>query len=161
MSLQYFEQMWHLMKKQSKGKEFYVQSTIIIDMENLSWRQLTSRDCVDGVVTMVRIFEANYPEVANRAFIVNAPRIFSVAWNFVKAFVSERTGAKLQFFGADKSKWREAILTVAEENQFTMKYGGTAPDDTDFVVGNRKISKEEENGNEKDSTDESLERSSM
>jgi hypothetical protein len=162
MSLQYFEQMWTLMKKQSKGKDYYVQSTIIIDMENLSWRQLTNRDCVDGIVTMVRIFEANYPEVANRAFIVNAPRIFGVAWNLVKPFVSERTGAKLQFFGSDKSKWREAILTVAEEDQFIIKYGGAAPDDTDFVVGNKKISPKGQNGNvTDDSCDESGETSAM
>jgi len=148
------------MRQQSVGKKYYVQGTIILDMDGLSWRQMASRDTVDGVVTMVKYFEANYPEVANKAFIVNAPRIFSLAWNLVKTVVSERTGAKLEFFGSDKTKWRESMLKVIDEDQLTEYYCGTAPNSTDHVDhSNRKLAHKEENGNEK--SDEICEASNM
>ena len=42
-----------------------------------------------------------YPEVMGNLFITNAPWLFRGVWTLVKAFLDERTTAKIKLVGSD------------------------------------------------------------
>jgi len=138
LGIQNFETVWTLMKIRSKDKEAIPQSTVIVDLEGLGWRQYTSVDALQGTLTLLKYFEANYPDTLRLGIIVNAPSIFSMFWKLIKPIMSDVTHKKLQFLGHDKTQWGRAIAEVAELDQIPEKYGGKLSDGK--VISTEKIS---------------------
>lgn len=84
---------------------------------------------IDACLQAVQFYEANYPEILRRVFVVNAPKIFSIAIALVKPFLNETTTNKIRILpGNDPSHWREAILQEIDADQFPACYGGSQTD---------------------------------
>ena len=47
-----------------------------------------------------KIAQDYYPEIMSHMFIINAPFTFRAVWSIVKAFVHERTKAKIKILGS-------------------------------------------------------------
>jgi hypothetical protein len=83
---------------------------------------------LDTVIQLVQLYEANYPELLRRVFVINAPKIFSILYSMVEPFMHERTRSKIQIFSHDSVQWKAALLTDIDPDQLPAMYGGTMTD---------------------------------
>ncbi|NWH68036.1 S14L2 protein, partial [Geococcyx californianus] len=97
---------------------------MVYDCEGLGLKHLW-KPAVDTYSELLTMFEENYPESLKRLFIVKAPRIFPVAYNLVKHFLSEDTRKKVVVLG---SNWKEVLQQHIDPEQIPVEYGGTLTD---------------------------------
>ncbi|KAH0625515.1 hypothetical protein JD844_015059 [Phrynosoma platyrhinos] len=71
---------------------------MIYDFEGLSLKHLW-KPAVDAYSELLSMFEENYPESLKRVFVIKAPKLFPVAYNLVKHFLSEDTRKKIVVLG--------------------------------------------------------------
>ncbi|KJE89190.1 hypothetical protein CAOG_00710 [Capsaspora owczarzaki ATCC 30864] len=74
--------------------------TIIMDLTGLNRKHLWGPG-LDLFRAVAKIYEANYPEVVKRCFIINAPMIFPVMFNLIKPLLHEATRQKIRVLGSD------------------------------------------------------------
>merc|ERR1711879_1057290 len=78
----------------------------------------------------LNIFYTHYPERLHKLFIVDAPKVLSVFWAMLSAFLESDTKAKINFLsgaiGAGQKK-TDALLEVIDVNVLESDYGGTNP----------------------------------
>lgn len=79
------------------------------------------------------MFEDHYPETLNACFVINAPKIFPIAFNIIKPFLSEETQKKIHIFG---SNYKQMLLKYIDADQLPIHWGGTQcdPDGNPFCV---------------------------
>jgi len=105
------------------------QSTIIFDLEDFAMRHITYKPVMDSAIQVIQFYEANYPEFLRRVFIVNAPKIFNIAFAMIKPFLNEATAQKIKILsGNDASQWKKSILEEVDADQLPVHYGGTLAD---------------------------------
>ncbi|XP_055653474.1 SEC14-like protein 2 isoform X2 [Falco peregrinus] len=97
---------------------------MVYDCEGLGLKHLW-KPAVDTYGELLSMFEENYPESLKRLFIVKAPKIFPVAYNLVKHFLSEDTRKKVVVLG---SNWKEILQKYIDPGQIPVEYGGTLTD---------------------------------
>uniref|UniRef100_G1SDB9 SEC14 like lipid binding 2 n=1 Tax=Oryctolagus cuniculus TaxID=9986 RepID=G1SDB9_RABIT len=98
--------------------------TMIYDCEGLGLRHLW-KPAVEAYGEFLCMFEENYPETLKRLFVVKAPKLFPVAYNLIKPFLSEDTRKKIMVLGAN---WKEVLLKYISPDQVPVEYGGTMTD---------------------------------
>ncbi|CAH0721961.1 unnamed protein product, partial [Brenthis ino] len=103
--------------------------TVIFDLEGFSMRQYAWKPAAELVFTLLQIYEANYPEILKTCFIVNAPKVFSLAFSVIKKFMHDNTISKIRIYGSDTKKWQAQILAVIEKDQIPLHYGGSLVDE--------------------------------
>ncbi|XP_047528050.1 SEC14-like protein 2 [Vanessa atalanta] len=103
--------------------------TVIFDLEGFSMRQYAWKPAAELVFTLLQIYEANYPEILKICYIVNAPKVFSLAFSVVKKFIHEYTISKIRIYGCDTKKWQAQVLTIVDKDQIPKHYGGTMVDE--------------------------------
>ncbi|RXM96371.1 SEC14-like protein 2 [Acipenser ruthenus] len=112
-------------KRQSEQLGRHVESiTMIYDCEGLGLRHLW-KPAVEAYGEVLTMFEENYPEGLKRLFVIKAPKLFPVAYNLIKHFLSEDTRRKIIILG---SNWQEILLQYIEPDQLPACYGGTLTD---------------------------------
>ncbi|NXP18956.1 S14L2 protein, partial [Scytalopus superciliaris] len=97
---------------------------MIYDCEGLGLKHLW-KPAVEAYGELLSMFEENFPESLKRLFIVKAPKIFPVAYNLVKHFLSEDTRKKVVVLG---SNWKEVLQKYIDPEQIPVEYGGTLTD---------------------------------
>ncbi|NWY76219.1 S14L2 protein, partial [Erithacus rubecula] len=97
---------------------------MVYDCEGLGLKHLW-KPAVDTYGEILSMFEENYPESLKRLFIVKAPKLFPVAYNLVKHFLSEDTRKKVVVLG---SNWKEVLQKYIDPSQIPVEYGGTLTD---------------------------------
>lgn len=86
--------------------------TAIIDIKGVGLMSFWKLKDLLGQV--ISISDANYPETANRLFIINAPALFSTAWTYIKSLIDVRTASRVFILGTD---YKQALLEhIAPEN---------------------------------------------
>ncbi|CAG9783986.1 unnamed protein product [Diatraea saccharalis] len=105
------------------------QLTVIFDMEGFSMRQYAWKPAAEMVVTLLKIYEANYPEILKTCLIVNAPKVFALAFSVIKKFMHENTISKIKIYGTDSKKWQAQVLAMVDKDQLPVFYGGTMVDE--------------------------------
>ncbi|KAL2092133.1 hypothetical protein ACEWY4_011931 [Coilia grayii] len=98
--------------------------TMIYDLEGLGMRHLW-KPAIDTYTEVLTMFEDNYPEGLKRLFVIKAPKIFPVAYNLVKHFLSENTQRKIFVLGAN---WKEVLQRHIDPEQLPAVYGGKLTD---------------------------------
>ncbi|XP_076654593.1 SEC14-like protein 4 [Halictus rubicundus] len=104
------------------------QVVVIFDMQGFNLRQYLWRPAGEVVITLLQMYEANYPEILKICYIINAPKVFAFAFSVAKKFMNEYTLSKIQIYKADPSKWQAAIFNNVERNQVPAIFGGTLKD---------------------------------
>ncbi|XP_062999800.1 SEC14-like protein 2 [Elgaria multicarinata webbii] len=97
---------------------------MIYDFEGLGLRHLW-KPAVEAYGELLGMYEDNYPESLKRLFVIKAPRLFPVAYNLVKHFLSEDTRKKLVVLGAN---WKEILQKYIDPKEIPVEYGGTLTD---------------------------------
>ncbi|XP_050458976.1 SEC14-like protein 2 [Cataglyphis hispanica] len=118
-----------LAREQSKKHgQIANQLTVIFDMDGFNLKQYLWRPAGELVLTLIQMYEANYPEILKTCFIINAPRVFAFAFSITKKFMNDYTLSKIQIYKADPSKWQPVILKVIPKDQLPAHFGGTLCD---------------------------------
>lgn len=104
------------------------QLVVIFDMEGFDIKQYTSRPAAEIAISLVQLYEANYPEILKQCYIINAPRVFSIAFSVIKKFMNGYTLSKIQIFKNDPKKWKPAILENISPDNLPAHYGGNLKD---------------------------------
>ncbi|XP_045390421.1 SEC14-like protein 4 isoform X1 [Lemur catta] len=97
---------------------------MVFDMEGLSLRHLW-KPAVEVYQQFFAILEANYPEMLKNLIIVRASRLFPVAFNLVKSFMSEETRRKIVILG---DNWKQELTKFISPDQLPVEFGGTMTD---------------------------------
>uniref|UniRef100_A0A8C4DXE5 SEC14-like lipid binding 8 n=1 Tax=Dicentrarchus labrax TaxID=13489 RepID=A0A8C4DXE5_DICLA len=98
--------------------------TMIYDVEGLGLKHLW-KPAIETYGEILQMFEDNYPEGLKRLFVIKAPKLFPVAYNLVKHFLSENTRQKICILGAN---WQEVLLKYIDAEQLPAIYGGKLTD---------------------------------
>jgi len=110
------------------GDSMMMQMTVIFDMHDFSMKHVTHKPSLETMLYIIQMYEANCPELLRRVFVINAPRVFTLAWNIIKPLLRERTRQKVQIFGTDAAVYQAAILQDVDADQLPAFYGGTLTD---------------------------------
>ncbi|XP_009215364.1 SEC14-like protein 4 isoform X3 [Papio anubis] len=97
---------------------------MVFDMEGLSLKHLW-KPAVEVYQQFFGILEANYPETLKNLIIIRAPRLFPVAFNLVKSFMSEETRRKIVILG---DNWKQELTKFISPDQLPVEFGGTMTD---------------------------------
>ncbi|XP_035022184.1 SEC14-like protein 2 [Hippoglossus stenolepis] len=98
--------------------------TMIYDVEGLGLKHLW-KPAIETYGEILQMFENNYPEGLKRLFVIKAPKLFPVAFNLIKHFLSENTRHKINILGAN---WQEVLLKYIDAEELPMIYGGKLTD---------------------------------
>ncbi|KAJ4942435.1 hypothetical protein JOQ06_012301 [Pogonophryne albipinna] len=98
--------------------------TMIYDVEGLGLKHLW-KPAIETYTEILQMFEANYPEGLKRLFVIKAPKLFPVAYNLVKHFLSENTRQKINILGAN---WQEVLMKYIDAEELPVIYGGKLTD---------------------------------
>ncbi|XP_029565833.1 SEC14-like protein 2 isoform X2 [Salmo trutta] len=98
--------------------------TLIYDCEGLGLKHLW-KPALEAYGEILTMFEENYPEGLKRVFLIKTPKLFPMAYNLVKHFLSEETRHKIIILG---SNWQEVLLKHVDPEQLPVAYGGTLTD---------------------------------
>uniref|UniRef100_A0A665TYN1 SEC14-like lipid binding 8 n=1 Tax=Echeneis naucrates TaxID=173247 RepID=A0A665TYN1_ECHNA len=98
--------------------------TMIYDVEGLGLKHLW-KPAIETYGEILQMFEDNYPEGLKRLFVIKAPKLFPVAYNLVKHFLSENTRQKIYILGAN---WQEVLLKYIDAEELPAIYGGKLTD---------------------------------
>ncbi|XP_077806180.1 SEC14-like protein 4 isoform X6 [Macaca mulatta] len=97
---------------------------MVFDMEGLSLKHLW-KPAVEVYQQFFGILEANYPETLKNLIIIRAPKLFPVAFNLVKSFMSEETRRKIVILG---DNWKQELTKFISPDQLPVEFGGTMTD---------------------------------
>ncbi|CAD7924013.1 unnamed protein product [Amoebophrya sp. A120] len=103
-------------------------SVAVIDLSGLSFRLVTHAMIRKLIKFLSAINQDHYPETLHRMFIVNAPRVFSLAWSFVKPLLDEKTLEKISIYGSD---FYPALCEIVDEENIPKFLGGKHGDGVD------------------------------
>jgi hypothetical protein len=115
-------------------------------------------------IEIAKLDSVHYPERIGMILIINAPKIFSFAWNAVVPFLDDVTRAKIKII-SDRVSWEPVLRDNIDLDQIPINYGGTAPNfsleeklSTLEAVVNKDTKTSECNVNPEDSQKYSLQR---
>ncbi|XP_014262397.1 SEC14-like protein 2 [Cimex lectularius] len=100
----------------------------ILDLTGFNIKQYAWRPAAEAVITLIQLYEANYPEILKACYIINVPSMFFLGFSVVKAFLNDYTLSKINIYKTDKNKWKAAILSNVDPDQLPQIYGGTQCD---------------------------------
>ncbi|XP_070331669.1 putative SEC14-like protein 6 isoform X2 [Odocoileus virginianus] len=87
--------------------------------------ELLLRDCEQQSQEFLSALEANYPEILKNLIVVKAPRLFPVAFNLIKPYITEETRRKVVILGGN---WKQELLKFISPDQLPVEFGGTMTD---------------------------------
>ncbi|XP_052413375.1 SEC14-like protein 2 [Carassius gibelio] len=98
--------------------------TMVYDCEGLGMKHLY-KPAIETYGEILTMFEDNYPEGLKRLLVIKAPKLFPVAYNLVKHFLSEDTRRKVVVLG---SNWQEVLQKYIDPEELPAYYGGKLTD---------------------------------
>ncbi|XP_019881886.1 SEC14-like protein 2 [Aethina tumida] len=104
------------------------QVVVVFDMDGFNLRQYAWRPAAEVVISLIQMYEANYPEILKACYIVNAPRVFAIAFNIVKKFLNEYTIGKIQIFKSEPKKWKKVLVENIGAENLPAYFGGNLCD---------------------------------
>ncbi|XP_017028035.1 SEC14-like protein 2 [Drosophila kikkawai] len=104
------------------------QLVVFFDMENVNLKQYAWRPAAECVISTVKQYEANFPELLKMCYIINAPKLFSVAFNIVKKFLDENTTSKIVIYKSGVDRWQQQLFSHVDRKAFPKAWGGEMVD---------------------------------
>ncbi|RZC38237.1 SEC14-like protein 3, partial [Asbolus verrucosus] len=104
------------------------QVVVVMDMDGFNIKQYAWRPATELVISLIQMYEANYPEILKACYIINAPRVFAIAFNVIKKFMNEYTIGKIQIFKNDPKKWKKVLLDNIGPDSLPQYFGGNLID---------------------------------
>jgi len=87
------------------------QTVIILDLEKVDMSPILWSSEVRKYFNVTgELGQDCYPEILGQMWIINAPKIFSACWKFIKYFLSAKTLEKIKIYGTDYQQEMHATL---------------------------------------------------
>ncbi|TMW50710.1 hypothetical protein DOY81_004210 [Sarcophaga bullata] len=123
------------------------QLVVFFDVADFNLKQYAWRPATELVISMIKNYEQNYPEILKMCYIVNAPKLFSIGFNFIKKFLDEYTMSKINIYSSNSDKWKDALFSHVDRDVFPKCFGGNYVEDGDekcskSIIWGGKIPKE-------------------
>ncbi|KAL6063683.1 CRAL-TRIO domain-containing protein, variant 2 [Balamuthia mandrillaris] len=111
-----------LLKKEMSSKEGTNKfpQVIVADLAGLGWSHMHG-PAIDVFKQIVAIDEANYPECLKAFYVINAPKLFTMAFRMIRPLLDPKTLSKVHVLGAD---YKEALVEAIHEDNLPKAYGG-------------------------------------
>lgn len=103
-----------------KQGKFHRRSLMVVDVGGLGLQHL-SKLTLSLFQRVGSCLEQHYPGTVKRVFIINAPAIFSKAFDMVKGYLPERTKKKITIFG---NNFLDDLKQWIPEEHISTRYGG-------------------------------------
>ncbi|KAH8408104.1 hypothetical protein KR222_003864, partial [Zaprionus bogoriensis] len=104
------------------------QLVVFFDCDSMNLKQYAWRPAAECVISSVKQYEANFPELLKMCYIINAPKLFSVAFNIVKKFLDENTTSKIHIYKSGVDKWQQQLFSHVDPKIFPKCWGGQLVD---------------------------------
>ncbi|KAH8380316.1 hypothetical protein KR009_009926, partial [Drosophila setifemur] len=104
------------------------QLVVFFDMQDVNLKQYAWRPAAECVISTVKQYEANFPELLKMCYIINAPKLFSVAFNIVKKFLDENTTSKIVIYKSGVDRWQQQLFSHVDRKGFPKAWGGDLVD---------------------------------
>ncbi|KAL1435891.1 hypothetical protein MTO96_010661 [Rhipicephalus appendiculatus] len=101
---------------QKLGREIESQY-VIMDYDGFSVRQLYSWQVLNLLTDLLKMYEANFPESLEKAFVINVPSFFPVLWKIMRPLLTQRNGGQ--------DGWKAAIAECMDLSKLPAQWGGT------------------------------------
>lgn len=122
-ALYLLESIMDRLKRSSTQKNKVIETVFFIaDFENFTMRQLYSWQVINLLTDMLKAYEDNYPEILEKAYVINAPRFFPLLWKFIRPFMTQRTVDKVAIYGTDD--WKEGLMERFDPDFVPQHWGG-------------------------------------
>ncbi|KAH6928363.1 hypothetical protein HPB50_014953 [Hyalomma asiaticum] len=109
-------------KSRELGREIETQY-VIMDYEGFSVRQLYSWQVLNLLTDLLKMYETNFPESLEKAFVINVPSFFPILWKIMRPLLTQRTVDKVGIYGKDG--WKAAIAECMDLSKLPAHWGGT------------------------------------
>ncbi|KAH8315764.1 hypothetical protein KR067_001072 [Drosophila pandora] len=106
------------------------QLVVFFDMQDVNLKQYAWRPAAECVISTVKQYESNFPELLKMCYIINAPKLFSVAFNIVKKFLDENTTSKIVIYKSGVDRWQQQLFSHVDRKGFPKAWGGELVDKT-------------------------------
>jgi len=100
----------------------------IVDLTDFNLRQFTWKPAAEMIINLLQMYEANYPEILKACHAINAPKVFTFAFNILKNILTGNTMNKFIIYKADPSKWKPALAAAIDSDQYPAFLGGNLRD---------------------------------
>ncbi|XP_077488922.1 SEC14-like protein 4 isoform X2 [Amblyomma americanum] len=118
-----FETLMDNLRRNSKQNNKVIETVFfIVDFEHFSLRQLYSWQVITLLTDFLKLYEDNYPEILEKAYIINTPRFFPILWKVLRPFLTQRTADKVAIYGMDG--WRKNIFERLNPDGVPQHWGG-------------------------------------
>ncbi|KAL9903778.1 SEC14-like protein 2 [Glossina fuscipes] len=107
------------------------QLVVLFDMKDFTIRAYTWRPAAELVLFLIKQYEKNYPEILKMCYIINAPKVFSVAFNVVKKFLDEYTISKINVYKYGCDNWKEDMFKHVDPDIVPKRLGGNCTENGD------------------------------
>ncbi|XP_050435729.1 SEC14-like protein 2 [Adelges cooleyi] len=104
------------------------QVVCIVDLTDFNLRQFTWRPAAELTITLLQMYEANYPEILKAVYAINAPKVFAFAFNILKNILTGNTMSKFIIYKADPNKWKAVLANGIDPDQYPAYLGGAQTD---------------------------------
>ncbi|XP_037578167.1 SEC14-like protein 2 isoform X1 [Dermacentor silvarum] len=123
-TLYLLESIMDRLKRSSTQKNKVIETVFFIaDFENFTLRQIYSWQVVTLLTDMLKAYEDNYPEILEKAYVINAPRFFPLLWKFIRPFLTQRTVEKVAIYGTDD--WKKGLMERLDPDYMPQHWGGS------------------------------------
>jgi hypothetical protein len=96
----------------------------ILDLDGLSLSFVTHNTAQKVCRELITTIQSHYPEMMGKMMIINAPRVFSIAWSVMKPLLDEKTVSKISIVGRDKESYSQTLLELVDADQLPALFGG-------------------------------------
>uniref|UniRef100_A0A1A9WBT1 CRAL-TRIO domain-containing protein n=1 Tax=Glossina brevipalpis TaxID=37001 RepID=A0A1A9WBT1_9MUSC len=107
------------------------QLVVLFDMKDFAIRPYTWRPAAELIIYFIKQYEKNYPEILKMCYIINAPKIFSVAFNAIKRFLDEYTMSKINIYKYGSDNWKEHMFKHVDPDIIPKSMGGNCVENGD------------------------------
>lgn len=101
---------------------------VVFDMDEFNLKHYAWRPAAEVVISLLQMYEANYPEILKSCYIINAPAVFAVAFSVVKRFLNDYTLSKISIYKSDPKKWQKVLREHISPEILPKYYGGDLVD---------------------------------
>lgn len=121
------EQALRLMHNQSIVTGYNIETFVVI-IDAAGWHMgLATTDAFAFIRGMSTTDSDHYPERLGKLIVINAPTALTFVWRMISSLLDAVTLAKINIF-SKQSEWLPALLSIMDEDQIPIQYGGTARD---------------------------------
>uniref|UniRef100_A0A5S6QGM2 CRAL-TRIO domain-containing protein n=1 Tax=Trichuris muris TaxID=70415 RepID=A0A5S6QGM2_TRIMR len=127
MSLTHIEEALEKAEEAAKknGKP-YEKVLLIIDLDNMTTSHYTFKPFTCSYLTLLALFQDNYPGVFKKIIVIKAPTIAKIAYNLLLPFLSSETEKLIEM---SSDAWKESLFQHIDPDQWPAYWGGNMKDE--------------------------------